>query len=436
VRGSTSTTSEPAAISGVDCVPKVEGPIATGASQPFRAALQSDLPSGWVDDEFFISCSSAAITYKTAVFVRRPEDVDEASGVVAVEPLHSLGIWGLQTLLQPYFVAKGDVHVGIAASNDVVERLLKPANPDRYASLDVPGTPDAENQILAGMGALLHRHPDALLPGVEFRTAILGGWSQTAVATRSFITSPEGRGAVRGKALYDGYYPGQAAVGSSGGHQVQRLPDDLSAPVIEVQGERELLLTIHVYGSLGYRRPDSDTYRLYEVPGLSHVNFEADNPVSSFANSLTCDWPAGATPSAFSQTQVWAMAFDNLVGWVRDGRTPPRAARIELEADGRTVSRDADGNALGGLRPVFVDVPTATIMPTSLAPNGMLENPCAYVGYQLNFDQTKLQELYGTHDGYVEQVTTSADALVRKGFLLPEGARELESEARSSGVLR
>ena len=66
----------------------------------------------------------------------------------------------------------------------------------------------------------------------------------------------------------------------------------------------------------------------------------------------------------------------------------------------------------------------------------MLENPRAYVGYQLNFDQTKLQERYGTHDGYVEQVTTSADALVRKGFLLPEGARALESEARSSSVLR
>ena len=88
-------------------------------------------------------CSSPAITYKTAVFVRRPADASRASGVVAVDPLHSSGIWGMQTLLQPYLVAHDDVHVGVAASRDVVERLVKGANPARYASLDVPDTTDA-----------------------------------------------------------------------------------------------------------------------------------------------------------------------------------------------------------------------------------------------------------------------------------------------------
>jgi len=105
-----------------------------------------------------------------------------ASGVVAVDPLHSSGIWGMQTLLQPYFVAHGDVHVGVAASRDVVERLVKGANPARYASLDVPATPEATNEILAGVGALLHQHPGSLVPGVRVKA---GGQTLPSARERS-----------------------------------------------------------------------------------------------------------------------------------------------------------------------------------------------------------------------------------------------------------
>jgi hypothetical protein len=129
------------------------------------------------------------------------------------------------------------------------------------------------------------------------------------------------------------------------------------------------------------------------------------------------------------------MAFDNLVRWIARGVAPPRAARIELEADGRTVKRDANANALGGVRSVFVDVPTASITPTSLAPGGVVRNPCAYAGYQLDFSPDKLQQLYRTHARYVQQVTKDTDNLVRERFLLRASARELVSAARASNVL-
>jgi hypothetical protein len=148
------------------------------------------------------------------VFVRRPVDLKPASGVVAVEPLHSSGIWGMQTLLQPYFVAHNDVHVGVAASNDVVERLVKGANPTRYASLTVPATADAPNQVLAGV-------------------------------TRTFISSPQALATIDGRRVFDGFFPGKAAVGSSGGAQVGPIPD-VGVPVVELQGERELLVTVSI----------------------------------------------------------------------------------------------------------------------------------------------------------------------------------------------
>jgi hypothetical protein len=129
------------------------------------------------------------------------------------------------------------------------------------------------------------------------------------------------------------------------------------------------------------------------------------------------------------------MALDNLVRWVSRGVSAPRAKRIQLESDGKTVVRDGNGNALGGVRTVFVDVPTATIMPTSLAPGGVLANPCAYVGYQLHFPQTKLEQLYRTHVGYVASVVMDANKLVGEHWLLPASASELIAEAKGSSVL-
>jgi len=397
-------------------------------------ALLPALPPGWVDQEFFISCASAQITYRTSVSVRRPANAHRASSIAVVEPLHSGGIFGVLTNCQPYLVAHGDVHIGVAANADVVQRLVKSSDPARYATLNVPTSNDAENEILAGVGAVLHQPHDALVPGIHVRDAILGGWSQTSVQVRDFIASSGGRASVNGRRVYDGYFPAQAAVGTGGGAKLGPIRD-VGVPVLEVEGERELLVTLHVYGSIGYRRPDSATYRLYEVPAMSHINYESDDPVSAYARSLRCDWPLGASPSTFKQTQVWDMALDSLVRWVSHGIPAPHAQRIELESDGRTVVRDSNGNALGGVRTVFVDVPTATIVPTSLAPGGVLANPCAYAGYQLDFSQAKLEQRYRNRAGYVAAVVKDANKLVGEHWLLPASASELIAEAKASSIL-
>jgi hypothetical protein len=421
-----------AMVAGFDCVPSVEGPVAvTTTSQPFRPFLLPSLPRKWIDQEFFVACSSSRITYKTAVWVRRPLNPRRTSGIVVVDPLHSLGILGVLTNVQPYLARHGDVHVGVAA-NSVALGLVKAANPTRYASLHVPTTtPDAENEILAGVGALLRRHPGPLAPGAHVRLAILGGWSATAVEVRGFISSPGGTATVGGHRVYDGYFPAQAAVGSAPGP----IPD-VGVPVVEIQGERELLETLRRFGRLGYRRDDSATYRLYEVPGLAHVSSEPDNPASIFSRSLPCDWPAGAVPSAFRQTHVWQMGLDNLVRWIARDIPPPRAQRILLEHDGSTVVRDRNGNASGGVRTTVLDVATATVVPTSLNPGGVPGNPCAYVGYQLNFSRDLLERRYHSHGGYVRRVVRVARSLVRHHWLLPADARNEVVTAVRSDVLR
>jgi hypothetical protein len=63
-------------------------------------------------------------------------------------------------------------------------------------------------------------------------------------------------------------------------------------------------------------------------------------------------------------------------------------------------------------------------------------NPCAYVGYQLDFSQTKLQQLYRNHAGYVASVGTAANKLVGEHWLLTASASDLIAEAKGSSVLQ
>ena len=73
---------------------------------------------------------------------------------------------------------------------------------------------------------------------------------------------------------------------------------------------------------------------------------------------------------------------------------------------------------------MYVDVPTATIMPTSLAPGGVLSNPCAYLGYQLDFAPDKLKESYASHNGTGRRCTGgSSPRSPRAGRALRRGGR-------------
>src|SRR3546814_15819016 len=44
-----------------------------------------------------------------------------------------------------------------------------------------------------------------------------------------------------------------------------------------------------------------------------------------------------------------------------DGTAPRSAPRIQINAAGDGIARDAHGNALGGIRTPYVDVPTAVL---------------------------------------------------------------------------
>jgi len=402
----------------VECIPTLEGPIAvTGASPAYQARGVAPLPPGYVDREYVVACEALGAPYRTSINVRRPL-APEQPVVVIVESTHPGNTWPVLEFTYAYQVRAGLVSVAINASPRVVEERVKPSNPSRYADLAVPEVEGIEEAILAQVGAALRRDG---LSGLEVGPVILGGESATGGVTRRYIAAHHEEARMSGgEPVYNGYFPGQTAVGTLPGP----LPD-LDVPVIELQGEREIITTFDRNpAGLGYRRPDGELYRLYEVPGMAHIDTHGDEGPNE-----TCGI---AKPNQLPLEHVWNMALRNLVEWVRDGVPAPRAERIQLEADDRTIARDAFGNALGGVRTPHVDVPVATYLTVSeRQPGATGDVRCDMVGPQFDLEPAELRSLYGSAEAYRDRLNQRLDELVEGRWYLASDADEVRREAEA-----
>ncbi len=83
--------------------------------------------------------------------------------------------------------------------------------------------------------------------------------------------------------------------------------------------------------------------------GCTHQQF-IDRPVVSV--------PSGIDPNDYRFAYVANAAFADLTKWFDFNRPPPHAQRIETTST--SIAFDQFGNALGGVRTAFVDVPTAS----------------------------------------------------------------------------
>ena len=117
---------------------------------------------------------------------------------------------------------------------------------------------------------------------------------------------------------------------------------------------------------------------------------------------------------------LFNMALDHLVQWVSSGVTPPRADRIELTPDGRYFAKDENGNSIGGVRCVQMDVPHSTYRSTPVNADGTPRRNNH--GTEVPFDEAKMTELYGDQATYIERFNSRLDELISQGWLLPEDA--------------
>ena len=108
---------------------------------------------------------------------------------------------------------------------------------------------------------------------------------------------------------------------------------------------------------------------------------------------------------------------------------------------------DADGNDLGGVRSVFLQVPIGTYTGWNRFRADKFDGGfCSLQGTFIPFATTKaerlktgdprlsLEERYPTRDSYLAALRAAADGLVRARLLLPQDAADVVSEAAKTGI--
>lgn len=434
----------------------IEGPIAGGPV--FTGDRDTATPSrlkesGYLETEYLVSGSVRGRPYVTTLLVRRPADLKRFSGLVVVEPLHVGG----SSVLWPYggdvILEGGHGYALLGAQRIPVNQAVKPTNPARYARLTIPEATPAEiaaipltgvlaaappelagqlrasvaegpisHEIMSQVGALLKGPAGARPFGRTPRWLVTGGYSQTGQLTLNYL-----RGAAQnarlasGAPIYDGFMP----LGSSGETPLPRHP----GKVIQALGEGDYLNYAATRGD-AYRRPDSDQpgdlYRLYELAGASHIPTRGAITPEARAN-----YAAGEHPSQAPSVMLYAAAISNLLAWVIHDAPPPRAERLRLAGD-RSVMRDAQGNALGGVRSSYLDVPTARVMAVAPPREGSFNRN--FYGLEVPLTKDSLRGLYPTHAAYVAKVQTSVAALTQARWLRPSDGEALLREAEAAAI--
>jgi hypothetical protein len=458
--------------------PTVEGPI-TSPGSAFIASTTFDLAQvGYEQAEYFISGTASAYTntaplgtdgmwtvapgetaaYKTRILVYRPTDPRKFSGTVVVEWLNvSGGVDAAPDWTQGHveLLRKGAAWVGVSAQIvgveggtalvGVVSLPLKTENPARYGSLHHPG--DSFSYDIFSQAGEAIRSPSGPSPlgQLKVKRVIAAGESQSAARLVNYID------AVHPVAhVYDGFLVhsrgGTFGVPLSEAPQAAIVPPastafraDIDVPVFTFETETDLTL-------LGYfvaRQADGPHFRLWEVAGTAHYDTyglgvgttDVGNSSAAAAILVTtdlaggfihCPQPINSGPAHY----VLNAALKALIRWVRTGRAPRSAPRLDVSAGPPvTIDRDANGNALGGIRTPWVDAPTAAF--TGVQPGPIL---CELFGTTTPFDAATLASLYPTHKAFVAAYRKSLKRATGKGWIIPADAKLIREWAQASDI--
>lgn len=128
---------------------------------------------------------------------------------------------------------------------------------------------------------------------------------------------------------------------------------------------------------------------------------------------------------------------------INDGSTLPTNHLKGKEYPVLVPKVDKDGNEIGGIRAVALQVPLATHAGWNLRAKGFIEDELCYLnGQYVPFAQSKvereksgdprlsIEERYKGPADYVQQVSRAARSLVEQRFLLPEDAERIVDEAK------
>ncbi|KAJ5561071.1 hypothetical protein N7535_009268 [Penicillium sp. DV-2018c] len=402
----------------------------------------------YVTREYMMGGIARGQWYCTRILLRCPADPQRFSGLAVVEPAHIWGGTSMWGLISRWLMRSGHAWLEVDSQAPTALEEVKKVDPGRYKDMTFMKCASLSNfvdtlpTVAAGNEVWDHyyefkmkwwaetRQSTEILAaasyslqlgqlGIEADRVILTGLCQTADVTRKFIEEGQSLRLDTGRRPFDGFLPCQ----SDGG---LRLTDSPPSKIIEIQGETELLALKdnlwyerEKYG-LYQRREDSHHYRLYEVAGMPHRETEyismADKKRLPTRDLQVIQW------TTFSKSFVFHAIFEAMDKWIMAGIEPPRGVTIEVNENWE-IKRDKLGNALGGVRTVHTDVPTATII--DVAP---MAQPHWHNSTESPFTDGQMWTIYKTVDNYRRLAGEAIERQIEAGFLLPEDAEILRRD--------
>jgi Alpha/beta hydrolase domain len=452
-------------------VPTVTGPIAGGKPDvPVNAVPPRLLVRyGYSEKEYFLSgtatsyravgsqgengqwsiAPASTAAYRTRIIVRLPENRAKFNGTVLVEWLNETAgrdadpDWGFT---YPELMRAGFGYVGVSAQALGVVGSpgftlpipgyhplpLVQQNPSRYVGLVHPGD-DYSYDIFSQAGkSLLRRHGVDPMDGLRVRHLVADGESQSAERMVTYVdaVAPVAH-------VYDGYLIHSR--GSSGSPlqasgpvvpKVVFIRTDLGVPVLMTETETDL------FGLGFYQAAQPDTHDLatWEMAGTSH----ADQTTLDYGIQSGHVWSPGVAAPSFAEcgtlndgpeSYIMRAAVAQLALWVTTGRRPLASPRFVINAG--DIARDAEGNALGGIRTPAVDVPLSALSGEMTKGKSVI---CSLFGNTRPYSSATLRTLYPTHAAYVTKVKADASSAVAKGFLLAPDAATIVAIADAAPV--
>jgi hypothetical protein len=355
--------------------------------------------------------------------VRYPMNPKKFNGTVVIEWDNiSLGFdtdpqW---TKVYTQMLHDGYAFVGVSMQLTGVNYLKNTYDPLRYGTLIHPG--DSYSYDIFSQVAQAIRSPVGInaLAGLNIKTIIATGLSASADRLVTYYNAIQPL-----DKEFDGFLITGRSISASALSQAP-LPlisapvriqyrADLEVPVMNMALETD----IGARAGAGYytRQADSSVFRHWEIAGSSHLNlWESDHqssgPVWWTLNSCSQPINTGVT-----EHYVMDAALYHLNKWIKNGSLPPSAPLLSVVPATfpvvPVINRDSFGNALGGIRTPFVDVPTASYSGTGNTPGGL----CGLLGITNSFSDSMIASLYPTHDSYVTPFTAATSSARDAGFL-------------------
>ena len=435
---------------------------------------------GYVEQEYLISgaanvydwdangklaVKTANAPYGSRIRVRRPKDPAKFSGTVVVELPNAARrfdwdmMWGY---LSDEIIARGDGWVAITPPPATPG--LKVFDPIRYKDVSFanPAPGDCPNgaaappieeglrwDMYSQVGALIKNNAAGMPFGGFPVQAIYMTTQGGDVVTYMNVFHLQAKLA-SGKFVYDGFLSKQPngvgrlnACGTAPPKGDSRNQiHNVGVPVIAVIAQGEVI------GSMAARRADSDDagdkFRLYEVSGGSHLDQFNYYPFASMSDAARAGNAQGTPEFPFAarctpeiqliqyplMPFVYHAALNHLDNWAKKGIAPPHADRIQVkDPDTKpTVAMDQFGNALGGVRTFWVDVPAVNFAQSSTGPGN-----CPELGHSNALAWQKLEAMYGDYKSYIAKASASIDKSVKDGWLTQADATRIKAEMAAGG---